>query len=501
MNIKEAKEQIKNAVRLYLKKEDGDYVIPVENQRPIFLEGVPGIGKTAIVAQIAEELGIAMVSYSMTHHTRQSALGLPVIKQKEYEGMEYQVSEYTMSEIIASIYEVMKSGNQKEGILFLDEINCVSETLAPAMLLFLQYKVFGSYKVPEGWVVVTAGNPPEYNRSVREFDVVTLDRMRVIHVDADYESWKEYAVNRGVHPSVLSYLERKKEHFYLVESKVMEKNYVTARGWEDLSEMIWLSEKENLPVSPELINQYLNKEEVATEFFSYYELFCKYEREYALDDILRGKVSEAVKEKAANASFDERISLVRLILGRIWSNLEEIGCMTRVYQKVSEALKGRENLKKTAADSLAECEKRRQELIKSGTFSEEKKKDTRKEKAVLERLLMCNDDGEIKDTFNQEVKALKTRKEEAKEALEQAFSFLETVYGEREEMLLFVTQLSLHRESARFILQFGSEKYREKSEKLRLSKREDELRAALSELKEKDTYRLEQKDKGQEDEI
>ena len=194
MNIKRAKENIKDTVRLYLKKDAyGEYRIPVVRQRPIFLVGAPGIGKTAIMEQIAQELGIALVSYSMTHHTRQSALGLPFISHREYEGMPYEVSEYTMSEIISSVYDVMQKSGIKEGILFLDEINCVSETLAPSMLQFLQYKVFGRHKVPDGWVIVTAGNPREYNRSVREFDVVTLDRMKVLQVEADYEAWKAYA--------------------------------------------------------------------------------------------------------------------------------------------------------------------------------------------------------------------------------------------------------------------------------------------------------------------
>ena len=195
MNINQAKEYIKNSINIYLKKDEfGDYRIPVMRQRPIFLLGAPGIGKTAIMEQIAQELSIALVSYSMTHHTRQSALGLPFIKQKVYDGREYDVSEYTMSEIIATIYETMEESGVREGILFLDEINCVSETLAPSMLQFLQYKVFGKHQVPEGWVIVTAGNPPEYNKSVREFDVVTMDRLKVLNVEADYKTWKQYAV-------------------------------------------------------------------------------------------------------------------------------------------------------------------------------------------------------------------------------------------------------------------------------------------------------------------
>ena len=65
-----------------------------------------------------------------------------------------------MSEIIASVYEQIEKTGIKEGILFIDEINCVSETLAPPMLQFLQCKTFGNQVVPKGWVIVAAGNPP-----------------------------------------------------------------------------------------------------------------------------------------------------------------------------------------------------------------------------------------------------------------------------------------------------------------------------------------------------
>lgn len=146
-------------------------------------------------------MGVGMLSYSMTHHTRQSALGLPFIVHKKYGDEEYDVSEYTMSEIISSVYDLMENTGVKEGILFLDEINCVSETLSPIMLQFLQYKVFGRHRVPDGWIVVTAGNPPEYNNSVREFDIVTWDRLKRIDVEADFDVWKEYAYKTGIHPA------------------------------------------------------------------------------------------------------------------------------------------------------------------------------------------------------------------------------------------------------------------------------------------------------------
>ena len=139
MNIQQAKEEIKKTVEVYLTKDKhGLYEIPVQEQRPVFMVGAPGIGKTAIMEQIAAELDIALVSYSMTHHTRQSALGLPYITKHNFDGEDCHVSEYTMSEILVSVHQTMERSGKKEGILFLDEINCVSETLAPAMLLFFQ---------------------------------------------------------------------------------------------------------------------------------------------------------------------------------------------------------------------------------------------------------------------------------------------------------------------------------------------------------------------------
>ena len=89
MNIQQAKEEIRNTVRAYTRKNaDGSYRIPTVKQRPILLIGPPGIGKTAIMEQVAEECGVGLVAYTITHHTRQSAIGLPYIEKKMYGGRE-----------------------------------------------------------------------------------------------------------------------------------------------------------------------------------------------------------------------------------------------------------------------------------------------------------------------------------------------------------------------------------------------------------------------------
>ena len=90
----------------YLKKDEaGDYEIPEIRQRPVLLMGPPGIGKTQIMAADCQRLGVGLVAYTITHHTRQSAVGLPFIREEEFAGKTYSVTEYTMSEIVASVYQ------------------------------------------------------------------------------------------------------------------------------------------------------------------------------------------------------------------------------------------------------------------------------------------------------------------------------------------------------------------------------------------------------------
>lgn len=496
MNIRQAKDYIKDSVRLYLKKDEfGEYLIPVVRQRPIFLLGAPGIGKTAIMEQVASELGIALVSYSMTHHTRQSALGLPYIVKKEYEGEEFQVSEYTMSEIIASVYETMEQSGIKEGILFLDEINCVSETLSPSMLQFLQYKTFGRHQVPEGWIIVTAGNPPEYNKSVREFDVVTMDRLKVLEVEADYDAWKVYAREMGIHGAVVSFLELKKEYFYHIETTVKGRLYVTARGWEDLSQILYLYEEEKLPVTETLIGQYIRNDKIVKEFGAYYDLYQKYKKDYHVDEILRGEVTEEILEKAEKAPFDERLSLLGMLIDKAMSHIKENMETARYMQELMPPLKA----VKAADDALDMLDKQIQarekilsNLARGGSLSPaDRKKHKRmirfmeeaKREAVTERLASSEQVfAAVKTKFDGQVAEMKKATEVCKSELDALFAFVDQAFAEGNEMLILVTELTVNNDSAGFIATFGCEAYQKHNEQLLLSERSDQLIREIREL-------------------
>lgn len=501
MNIKQAKEHIKNSVRLYLKKDAyGEYRIPVVRQRPIFLLGSPGIGKTAIMEQIAQELGIALVSYSMTHHTRQSALGLPFITHKNYKGVEFDISEYTMSEIIASIYEVMEQSGIEEGILFLDEINCVSETLAPSMLQFLQYKVFGRHKVPDGWVIVTAGNPPEYNKSVREFDVVTMDRMKLVEVEADYATWKEYALKQGIHNAVTTYLDMKKNDFYRVETNVGGKSYVTARGWEDLSATMLLCEEEGLAVDETLVAQYLHNEKIVKEFTAYYELYNKYKKDYKIEEILAGTNSAQVVERARIAKFDERLSLLGMLLDKLESemkeNLEKSDFLTDLMKllKVIRTLNEKDRTTSVQAQLENQINNRRkiiESMANAGTLSDE---DKRRHRSVIrfletaERKLRLENSGDaaafamLKDDFDTEVARMKEENSRIQTRLHNLFAFSEVAFMDGNEVLVLVTELTVNAYSSRFIGLYGSTDYQRHNEDLMLHERQDDIMREIEAL-------------------
>lgn len=429
MNIKEAKQEIVNTVKAYLcKNAEGEYRIPAIRQRPVLLMGPPGIGKTQIMEQIAEECGIGLVSYTITHHTRQSAVGLPMIKTEEFEGKEYSVTEYTMSEIIAGVYKAVKEHGHREGILFIDEINCVSETLIPTMLQFLQCKTFGNQKVPEGWIIVAAGNPPEFNRSVREFDMVTYDRLRVINIHADLEVWREYAREREIHNAILSYLDIRPQNFYRVEADVDGLKFITARGWEDMSSLMYVYEELGISINAGVVGEFLHNEDVAEDFGAYYDLYNKYRDDYGINNILMGNAAPDIYRRMVEADYDERLTVVNLLLDTL-----------NKHFKYSAALKAdTDNWYKSIKDK-----------IKAG-----------EDAAAIDK---------EKAEFAAQAERLESVEEQTLAKLENAFDFLEGSKQEisredigklDQEMLIFVTELTTGKESSSFLLVNPCDRYK-----------------------------------------
>ena len=455
--------------------------------------GAPGIGKTQIMEQIARECKVGLVSYTITHHTRQSAVGLPFIKEKTFGQETFSVTEYTMSEIIASVYEKMEKTGLKEGILFIDEINCVSETLAPMMLQFLQGKTFGNQKVPEGWVIVTAGNPPEYNKSVREFDVVTLDRIKRIDVQPDFEVWKEYAYEQGIHPAVISYLELRRKNFYRMENTVDGRIFATARGWEDLSRLIQVYEALGKEVDREVVYQYIQHPMIAKDFAAYLALYNKYKTDYAMEDLLLGKWTQLTIQKIRNASLDEHLSLVGLLNGKLSQLFTECYLMDSYVTKLYEYMVYyRDNLADISLKAI--CRKAENDLEsarKSELLTGNEEKALLRVNAFLEKIWLelgsltqeeQNLYEKVKEAFSKEANGLEEKTEAAAQTLQNVFDFMEAAFGDSQEMVAFITELNANFYSIWFIRENGSDQYYRHNKGLLFDNRQKLILGQMEEL-------------------
>ena len=468
--------------------------------------GPPGIGKTAIVEQVAEELGINLISYTITHHTRQSAIGLPFISKKIYGEKEYSVTEYTMSEIVASVYEQIERTGIEEGILFLDEINAVSETLSPTMLQFLQYKTFGMHHVPEGFIIVTAGNPSEFNKSVRDFDIATLDRLRKIDIEEDFQSFKSYAYQAGVHGAITSYLEIKKDRFYFVKQDIEGKRYVTARSWEDLSKLLQVYEELQYPLEKELCQEYLADPEVAEDFALYYSLYQKYREIYHVPDILEGA---EIKETRVflEAPFDEKLSLLSLLTDALQNAFADYVKKKELLSRIFRFLKSvKEKLSEVSVSQALEEEIKRQRK-RMATLKEARMLSKKEESLRLQLIQMLGDfysalkernstedignredrkENEadfsfIKDCFRVKEEERQQEVEKTGKMLSNALNFLGNTFGEGQELLLFLSELTKSPYALSFLSDVGNETYSRYNQYLLLK---DKQKALQEEVKE-----------------
>lgn len=97
------------------------------------------------------------------------------------------------------------------------------------------------------------------------------------------------------------------------------KRFVTARGWEDLSQVMKVYEQLGFAIDYDFVVQYLQDGEIARDFVAYYELYNKYKNIYRIPEILEGSIPEN-SMTIKNAPFDEKLSLLGLLLDSLGQN-------------------------------------------------------------------------------------------------------------------------------------------------------------------------------------
>ncbi len=225
--------------------------------------GPPGIGKSSIVSSAAENEGIDFIDLRLSQLAPTDLRGLPVPihpKKDDKQG----TSKWYPPEFLPT---------EGKGILFLDEINMAPPVMqGVAQQLILDRKI-GSYKVPEGWQILSAGNRKEDRASVFEMPAPLANRFIHLEVEANYESFKNYAINKNLAEEVTSFLAFRPKLLYSMNAD--QKAWPSPRSWEMASKLF----KTNLPIDIAV------GEGAASEFNSFINVYKNIPN---LENILRG---------------------------------------------------------------------------------------------------------------------------------------------------------------------------------------------------------------------
>ena len=198
-------------------------------KRPLFLWGPPGIGKSELVADIAQELGGYMIDLRLGQMEPTDIRGIPFYN-KDSGKMDWAEPVDLPTKEFASQYPIV--------VLFLDEMNSAAPSVQAAAYQLIFNRRSGKYFLPDNVVMVAAGN--------RESDKGVTYRMptplanRFIHQEmrVDFPSYQEWAVNNNIHKDVVGYLSFAKQDLYDFDPKSASRAFATPRSWTFVSQIL-----------------------------------------------------------------------------------------------------------------------------------------------------------------------------------------------------------------------------------------------------------------------
>lgn len=153
--------------------------------------------------------------------------------------------------------------------------------------------------------------------------MATLDRVRELQIEPNVEIWQDYAQSRGVHPAILSYLRLHPEHFFCCDTRAAAGNFVTGRGWEDLSALLLSYESLGFACSQLQMQEYLHVPDIAAAFAAYYALFSQYAAQLPLEKILCGQYG-AEAEPLRTMAFEGRLAVVEFLLHSLSGQVQAV---------------------------------------------------------------------------------------------------------------------------------------------------------------------------------
>jgi MoxR-like ATPase len=197
-----------------------DFLLHVATVRPVFIWGPPGIGKSALVQRFAEDLGLECVSLLGSQLAPEDLIGVPQIVDGK--------SRFCPPSVIA---------RDTPYVLFLDELNACSQDVQKAFYSLIHERRIGEYRLPEGSIVIGAGNRAQDAAIVKPMSSALLNRLVHVHLKASHRDWLAWASGAGVHPLVVEYLQTRPDHLWSAPPK-HEEPFSTPRAWHMLSDAL-----------------------------------------------------------------------------------------------------------------------------------------------------------------------------------------------------------------------------------------------------------------------
>lgn len=195
-----------------------DFLLNVALVRPVFIWGAPGIGKSSIVQQFAEKLGLPCVSLLGSQLAPEDLIGVPQIVDS--------VSRFCPPSMIA---------RKEPYCLFLDELNACSHEVQKSFYSLIHERRVGEYLLPEGSIVVGAGNRAQDSAIVKPMSSALINRLIHVHLKVSHKDWLNWAGNNGIHPLVLEYIQLRPDQLWTQPPK-HEEPFSTPRAWHMLSD-------------------------------------------------------------------------------------------------------------------------------------------------------------------------------------------------------------------------------------------------------------------------
>lgn len=198
-----------------------DFLLHVAIVRPVFLWGAPGIGKSALVKRFADAVGLECVSLLGSQLAPEDLLGIPKIDGES-----------------SRFYPPANIVRHEPFVLFLDELNASSHEIQKAFYSLILEQRVGEYRLPQGTIVIGAGNRAKDAAIVKPMPSALINRLAHIHLRADHRQWLDWATGEGnIHPWVLEYIQLRPDHLWSEPPK-HEEAFSTPRSWHMLSDAL-----------------------------------------------------------------------------------------------------------------------------------------------------------------------------------------------------------------------------------------------------------------------